>query len=93
VWINQQDYKKVGERLAALRRDVGITQAQFAKRIGKPQSFVSSYESGQRRIDIVELVVLAAAFEVDPTKVFQTATGVLGSRKVGLRKIAKPGRR
>jgi transcriptional regulator with XRE-family HTH domain len=47
------------ERLRTLLRqvriDAGLTQVDLARRIGQPQSFVSKYESGERRLDLVEL--------------------------------------
>ncbi|MGO9097122.1 MAG: helix-turn-helix domain-containing protein [Bryobacteraceae bacterium] len=47
------------ERLQALLRQVrteaGLTQTDVAQRMGQPQSFVSKYESGERRLDILEL--------------------------------------
>ena len=48
-----------GEKLAALLRSVrseaGLTQSEVAERLELPQSFVSKYESGERRLDLVEL--------------------------------------
>lgn len=48
-----------GEKLAALLRSVrseaGLTQAEVAERLELPQSFVSKYESGERRLDLIEL--------------------------------------
>lgn len=41
--------------LRQLRQESGLTQAELAQRIGKPQSYVSKYESGERRIDVIEL--------------------------------------
>jgi len=41
--------------LKRVRIDAGLTQAQMAKKLGQPQSFVSKYESGERRLDILEL--------------------------------------
>lgn len=47
------------EQLQALLRQVrteaGLTQTDVARRLGQPQSFVSKYESGERRLDILEL--------------------------------------
>ena len=47
------------EQLQALLRQVrteaGLTQTDVAQRLGQPQSFVSKYESGERRLDILEL--------------------------------------
>ncbi len=46
-------------RLQALLRDLrteaGLRQTDLAERLGLPQSFVSKYESGERRLDILEV--------------------------------------
>lgn len=41
--------------LYQLRIAAGLKQAELADRLGEPQSFVSKYESGERRLDLVEL--------------------------------------
>ena len=41
--------------LRQVRADAGLTQTDVAQRLGQPQSFVSKYESGERRLDILEL--------------------------------------
>lgn len=38
-----------------MRIDAGLRQADLADRLGEPQSFVSRYESGERRLDVLEL--------------------------------------
>lgn len=45
--------------LIATRKASGLTQADLAKRLKCHQSFVARLESGQRRIDVVELIVIA----------------------------------
>jgi transcriptional regulator with XRE-family HTH domain len=70
VWIRPQEHRVVGECLAAVRSRAGVTQRELASRLGKPQSFVSSYESGQRRIDVLELVAIVEALGADPREVF-----------------------
>jgi ribosome-binding protein aMBF1 (putative translation factor) len=65
VWIQPKEYKRVGRILAAARQATGITQVGLAKKLRKPQSFVSSYEIGQRRIDVLELVRIANVLGVD----------------------------
>jgi transcriptional regulator with XRE-family HTH domain len=52
-------------RLKAARMDGGITQAELAGRVGKPQSFVSKYESGERRLDVAEFMEIASALKVE----------------------------
>jgi hypothetical protein len=42
----------------------------IAARLGKPQSFVSEYERGQRRVDVVELLVISRALAIDPLDLF-----------------------
>jgi transcriptional regulator with XRE-family HTH domain len=41
--------------LRKIRVEAGLRQTDLARRLGKPQSFVSKYESGERRLDVLEL--------------------------------------
>lgn len=41
--------------LRQLRLDAGLNQGELAARLGRWQSFVSKYESGERRLDVLEL--------------------------------------
>lgn len=72
MWVRPSDYKLVGSCLADARRRSGVTQDELARRLRKPQSFVSSYERGQRRVDIVELLLIADAIKVDARGLFET---------------------
>ncbi len=49
------------ELLKKIRADAGITQVEMAKRLGQPQSFVSKYESGERGLDVLELLYVCKA--------------------------------
>jgi transcriptional regulator with XRE-family HTH domain len=70
VWLEPSVYKRVGLCLAAARKSAGISQDELAHTLRKPQSFISSYECGHRRVDVAELLVILDAIKADPTKVF-----------------------
>jgi transcriptional regulator with XRE-family HTH domain len=56
------EYRRMLERLREARLAAGLTQTQVAARLGKPQSYVSKIELGERRIDPVELRQLAKLY-------------------------------
>jgi len=43
------------EALKQIRLDAQLTQAELAAKLQKPQSYVSKYESGERRLDLIEV--------------------------------------
>jgi len=51
--------------LRQVRREAGLSQVSLATRLGRPQPFVSKYETGERRLDILELREVCLALEVD----------------------------
>jgi transcriptional regulator with XRE-family HTH domain len=59
----RRHYRGLLKSLKQARKDAGLTQAQVARRLSKPQSFVSKFESGERRIDFVELQYLAKLYQ------------------------------
>jgi transcriptional regulator with XRE-family HTH domain len=54
--------------LVAARRDAGLTQVALAKRLGRPQSFVSKFERGERRLDVIEFLEVARALSLDAAR-------------------------
>ena len=58
----RRHYRALLNCLKQARVDAGLTQAQVARKLSKPQSFVSKFESGERRIDFVELQYLAKLY-------------------------------
>jgi transcriptional regulator with XRE-family HTH domain len=61
-------YKKFRELLVEVRKAAGLTQSELSQRLSRPQSFVSKYERGERRLDVVEFADVARALSVDPVK-------------------------
>jgi transcriptional regulator with XRE-family HTH domain len=70
VWVQPREHELVGAVLAQARERAGLTQVQVARLLRKPQSFVSSYERGQRRIDVLELLRIVEALNGNPRRVF-----------------------
>ncbi|WP_341937929.1 helix-turn-helix domain-containing protein [Marinimicrobium sp. C2-29] len=53
------------ELLRQLRKErAGLTQVELSQALGRPQSYVSKYETGERRLDYVEVVEICQAIGV-----------------------------
>lgn len=71
------------ERLAAKFRDLlvgarigkGMSQTELAKAIGRTQTFVSNYERCERRLGLVDFVLICRALGVDPARLLGQLDG------------------
>lgn len=88
MWVPPKDYKFVGTALAEARERAGLTQQQLARLLRKPQSFVSNYERGQRRIDVLEMLRIVDALKGDSQAVFLDIVARRASSRGG-RKVRK----
>lgn len=61
-------YQRLKRLLIEARQDAGLTQVDLAAKLDRPQSFVSKYERGERRLDIVEFLEVADALGLDPAE-------------------------
>lgn len=61
--IFTEDHRYLIEKLKQARIEKNIDQIQAAELLGKTQSYVSKVESGQRRIDVVQLKAFAKIYE------------------------------
>lgn len=53
------------------RTATGLTQTELAARLQKPQSYISKYERGERRIDVIEFRAIAIGLGLDPEELFR----------------------
>lgn len=70
-----EPFKVVGGRLAALRSAYGLTQRAVGEKIGQPHTFVGKLEIAERRLDILDLAALAAAFGLTPAQMIDYLLG------------------
>jgi len=58
--------------LVDARTAAGVTQNELAERLGRPQSFVSKVEGGDRRLDVIEFLQITAALNVEPEPIIRS---------------------
>lgn len=63
--IHSKEYAYFVERLQKARQEAGLTQVQVAKKLKRPQSYISNIETGQQRVDVVELQKFAKMYGKD----------------------------
>jgi transcriptional regulator with XRE-family HTH domain len=64
--IHTERHQRLRELLVTRRKAAGLTQTVVAKRLGKPPSYVAKYEGGDRRLDVLEFLDIAAAIGFEP---------------------------
>lgn len=65
--IHTNEYKQFITKLKQARLSAGLTQKQAAKKLNKPQSYISKIEARQQRVDIVELNKFAKIYNKNLT--------------------------
>jgi len=71
--MRRTTFRELQERLCELlveeRKEADLTQREVAKRLGVYASYVSKYENGERRLDVVEFLAVAEAIGFDPKEI------------------------
>lgn len=63
--IGDSRYLEIITRLRLARKTQGLMQKDLADRLSVPQSFVSKYETGERRLDIIEILDICSALGIE----------------------------
>lgn len=53
------------------RKHRQLLQSDVAKRLKKPQSYISKYENGEKKIDLIDFIDICSALSIDPIKTFE----------------------
>jgi DNA-binding XRE family transcriptional regulator len=72
---------KLAALLAELRKKAGLRQIDLAQRLGVYQSWVTHMESGQRRIDVIELIEICEALGFGADETLSELAQLLGKRQ------------
>ena len=70
-----REYKVFCEALKEAREGAGFTQQDLAARLHRPQSYISKYESGERRLDVIEFLRIAKVLKADPCQILRKIKG------------------
>lgn len=71
LMLRNPRYDKLQRALIDARQHNNLTQQEVASHLGKPQSYVSKYESGERRLDVVEFLEVCAALKIKPISILK----------------------
>jgi transcriptional regulator with XRE-family HTH domain len=64
-------YQDLRQLLVQARAAAGLTQVELASRLERPQSFVSKFETAERRLDVIEFIEVCRALGVSPSKLLR----------------------
>lgn len=64
--IRSSGQEELCKMLVEMRKSLGITQGELAARLGCQQSLIARLESGERRLDVIEFIVVVRSLEADP---------------------------
>lgn len=70
-----REYRSFCGQLLEERKAARLKQAAVARRLRKPQSYVSKYEAGERRLDVIEFLHIARAIGFDPGGFLESLAG------------------
>jgi len=62
--LHTNKYEIFRKLLVEARKSNGFTQVELAQKLNCPQSFISKYENGERRLDLTELVDITKAMNI-----------------------------
>lgn len=78
--LTSSAHRALIDAMVAARKNSGMTQTELAQLLKCQQSLIARIESGQRRVDAVDLVRWAEAVGVDPAEFLSVVADALSER-------------
>ena len=72
--VYTEQYYQFRKLLIETRKTANLTQAELSEKLARPQSYVSKYERGERRLDLIQFLEVAEALKIDPLAFIQKLT-------------------
>ena len=71
AWVSSREYRAAIEALRTARREKGVSQRELARRLEKPPSFINKIELLERRLDVIEFILIATALDEEPASLLR----------------------
>ncbi|MDB5324999.1 MAG: helix-turn-helix protein [Phycisphaerales bacterium] len=85
-----QRHDRLRELLIAARQRAGLRQVDVAASLGRPQSFVSKYEAGERQLDVIEFIDVAQAIKASASElILELASATVAAKRESSKRSAK----
>lgn len=81
--VHTDRYNRFLKLVIDARKRAGLTQQELADRLKKPQSYVSKYERGERRLDVIEFLEISRLLEIDSCNLLQEIDSLSSSQTSG----------
>jgi transcriptional regulator with XRE-family HTH domain len=82
--VHTPEYTLLLRMLRELRQSAGVTQTELAERVGQTQSFISKWERGEVRLDVVQLLAICRVLGTTLTTFvqdYERRLGQMGARR------------
>ncbi|MBW4669130.1 MAG: helix-turn-helix domain-containing protein [Cyanomargarita calcarea GSE-NOS-MK-12-04C] len=64
--VFSEKYNRFRKLLIKARQLANLTQSELSAKLSRPQSYISKYERGERRLDLIEFLEVAKALQIEP---------------------------
>lgn len=75
--IYSDEHRKLREILKRERIAIGLRQSELAERTNRSQAYISKFESGDLRLDVIDFVRFCQTIGCDPHRVLDEVFGKL----------------